>query len=378
MAIGNHRPTTITLDGQALVHNIEVARKQFAKDTYLFAVVKANAYGHGVKEVAALAKKAKVDGYAVAILDEGLELRDLGYKTDTILVLGITPPTQVLLAAKYGISLTVGDISWLETATTFLCEQNLAPLKVHIAVDTGMGRIGARNTDELLNMIEFIEKQPNLFEFEGLFTHFATADDDNPEYFKKQLANWQTALAAVKNLPKFVHAANSAATLWHNQDVYTNVIRLGAGMYGFNPSGKTLGAPNLQPVLSLQSEIVFVKKVPANTKISYGATYVTKKTEWIATLPIGYADGYLRRMQGYKVLIDGETAEIVGRVTMDQMMIRLARYYPIGTSVTLIGGSQGAYLGAVDLAEYAKTIPYEIVTNLSSRIKREVKMDDSK
>ena len=378
MAIGKHRPTTITLDGRALIHNIEVARKQFSADTNLFAVVKANAYGHGIKEIATLAKKAKVDGYAVAILDEALELRDFGFSSETILVLGITPVNQILIAAKYGISLTIGEIEWLEMAEQILAKHDVPPLKVHIAVDTGMGRIGARNTEQLLTMIDFINKRQQIFEFEGMFTHFATADDADTEYFKIQLANWQAAIAAVKELPKFVHAANSATTMWHNNEVYTNVIRLGAGMYGFNPSGKVLPDKTLQPVLSLETEIVFVKAVPIDTSVSYGATYTTKETEWIATLPIGYADGYLRRMQGYNVLVNGECAEIIGRVTMDQMMIKLPRKYPVGTKVTLIGGDQNAYLGAADLAEYAQTIPYEIVTNLSPRIRREVRMDDSK
>lgn len=373
MAIGNNRPTIITLNSNALIHNIDIAKEQFDNDINVFAVVKANAYGHGIKEIVQIAKEAKVNGFAVAILDEALEIRELGYEQDTILVLGITTVEYVMLAALNGISLTVGSLEWLKKAKEILDNPEIPPLKIHLAIDTGMGRIGVQSNDELTEMVKYLKDYPHAFIFEGIFTHFATADSKNEDYFKMQVNNWNDALKLVNPLPKFVHAANSAASIWHAGQFKTNVLRLGAGMYGFNPSGNELLTDKLQPVLSLSTELVFVKQVQKGKSISYGATYQTKENEWIGTLPIGYADGYLRIMQGYKVLIDGQQAPIIGRVTMDQIMIKLPKKYPIGTKVTLIGQDDENELSVVDLANYANTIPYEITTNLSTRIKREVK-----
>lgn len=373
MAIGIHRPTKITLDRDALVHNINVAKAPFADDINIFAVVKANAYGHGIREITQMAKQAGVTGFAVAILDEALEVRELGYEKEPVLVLGITSIEYIVDAAINGISLTVGDLEWLKAAQPILDSEEIPPLRVHIAVDTGMGRIGVQTPADLKDMVKFLREHTREFNFEGMFTHFATADAPTTDYFETQVANWDAAIAAVNPLPKYVHAANSAATIWHPNAIQTNVLRLGAGMYGFNPSGTDLDAPMLKPVLSLTTEVVFVKQLAKGKSVSYGATYHTSENEWIATLPIGYADGFLRRMQGYHVLVDGQPAEIIGRVTMDQMMIRLPKKYPVGTKVTIVGQSGDQQLSLVELATYANTIPYEIVTNLSTRIKREVK-----
>lgn len=372
MAIGKHRGTKITLDTKALTHNIEIAKQPFDDDINVFAVVKANAYGHGVKEISYMAKQAGVNGFAVAILDEALEVRELGYEKETILVLGITPVEYIVDAAINGISLTVGDLEWLKAAKIVLESEIIPPLKIHIGVDTGMGRIGVQTITELKAMVSYLREHTKQFNFEGMFTHFATADAKDVTYFKTQIDNWNAAIGTVNPLPKYVHAANSAATIWHPQEIKTNVLRLGAGMYGFNPSGTELAAESLQPVLTLSTEIVFVKQLMKGKSVSYGATYQTTDNEWIATLPIGYADGFLRRMQGFHVLVDGQEAEIIGRITMDQMMIRLPKKYPLGTEVTLVGPNGGKALTLVDLATYANTIPYEIVTNLSPRIKREV------
>lgn len=373
MVVGVHRPTKMVLDGQALAHNIAVSKAPFDKNIDVFAVVKANAYGHGVTEIARLAKAAGATGFAVALLDEALELRELGYIDEPILVLGITPSEWATVAAQNHISLTVGDLAWLEAAQSSLAAADVEPLRVHVGVDTGMGRIGVRTADDLVTVSQYLWANATEFEFEGMFTHFATADEDNTAYFETQLTNWRAAIAAVKPLPRFVHAANSAASLWRSAEVPTNVLRLGAAMYGFNPSGDALPEARLQPVMSLTTEIAFVKQVNDGAKVSYGATYAATGDEWIATLPIGYADGFLRRMQGFHVLVNGQYADIVGRVTMDQTMIRLAEYQPVGTTVTIVGQDGDKKLGLTDLANHAGTIPYEIVTDLATRIKREVK-----
>ncbi len=165
--------------------------------------------------------------------------------------------------------------------------------------------------------------------------------------------------------------ANSATGLWHRETITANTIRMGISMYGQNPSGRDLKLTlDLQPVSSLVSSISFVKQLKAGRSVSYGATYIAKQDEWLATLPIGYADGYPRCMTGYKVLVDGQFCDIAGRVCMDQMMIRLPKYYPVGTPVVLMGKSGDQEITATDLAERAGTINYEILTNISNRVHR--------
>ena len=165
--------------------------------------------------------------------------------------------------------------------------------------------------------------------------------------------------------------ANSATGLWHQEKITANTVRMGISMYGQNPSGRDLKLTlDLQPVSSLVSSISFVKQLKAGRSVSYGATYTAEQDEWLATLPIGYADGYPRCMTGYKVLVDGQFCDIAGRVCMDQMMIRLPKYYPVGTPVVLMGKSGDQEITATDLAEQAGTINYEILTNISNRVHR--------
>ena len=165
--------------------------------------------------------------------------------------------------------------------------------------------------------------------------------------------------------------ANSATGMWHREKITANTVRMGISMYGQNPSGRELAATlDLQPVEQLVTSISFVKKLKAGESVSYGATYTAQEDEWLATLPIGYADGYPRCMTGYKVLVDGQFCDIAGRVCMDQMMIRLPKPYPVGTQVVLMGRSGNKEITANDLADRADTINYEIMTNINNRVHR--------
>ena len=177
-------------------------------------------------------------------------------------------------------------------------------------------------------------------------------------------------MAVVSHKPRYVHVANSAAAMWHD-DCGGNVIRYGITMYGLNPSGDELTLPTtIKPALSFESELVFVKQLVPGDTVGYGKTYTAKTTEWVGTVPVGYADGWLRRMQGYHVLIAGELCEIIGRVCMDQFMVRLPRKLPLGTKVTLIGQDGTKQVTAQMAAQYSKTINYEIVCYLSERLPR--------
>ncbi|AVK61832.1 alanine racemase [Lactobacillus sp. CBA3605] len=370
VVIGEHRHTQVKVDLQAIKHNIneEMARKDPL--TELWAVVKANGYGHGIIQVAQAAQAAGATGFCVAILDEALALRAAGL-TAPILVLGITEPEYAPLIAEKNISVAVGSQVWLTQAAAVLAANTVKPaLQVHLALDTGMGRIGFQTPAELAAAVAALRAEPECFDFAGLFTHFATADQSDDTYFNQQLTTWKQLIAAVDELPRYVHVSNSATSLWH-QACNGNMIRFGVALYGLNPAGQALSAPyTLQPALSLTAELTFVKKLARGKSVSYGATYTASESEWIGTVPIGYADGYERRLQGFHVLIDGQFCEIVGRVCMDQLMVRLPYQLAVGTKVTLIGTDGANMITLQAMADYCQTIHYEIACGLATRLPR--------
>ena len=370
VVIGEHRHTQVTVDLQAIKTNISHEMAQKDDLTELWAVVKANGYGHGIIQVAHAAKEAGATGFCVAILDEALALRAAGF-TEPILVLGITEPEYAPLVAEKGISLAVGTQAWLTTAASILAANAVtAPLHVHLALDTGMGRIGFQTPAELSTTVTYLREVQSPFDFEGIFTHFATADQADDTYFTHQLNQWKRLIAAVDELPRYVHVSNSATSLWH-QACNGNLVRFGVALYGLNPSGRELSTPYpLQPALSLTAELTFVKRLARGKSVSYGATYTATQDEWIGTVPIGYADGYERRLQGFHVLVNGTMCEIVGRVCMDQLMIRLPHEVPVGTKVTLVGTDGQQTITLQDIADYCGTIHYEIACGFAPRIPR--------
>ncbi len=370
VVIGEHRHTQVKVDLQAIKNNIKAEMDRKDPLTELWAVVKANGYGHGIIQVAQAAKQAGATGFCVAILDEALALRAAGI-TEPILVLGITEPEYAPLIAEKDISVAVGTQDWLDTAATILAANDVTtPLHVHLALDTGMGRIGFQTPTELAAAVTTLNRPNTPFDFEGIFTHFATADQADDTYFTHQLNNWKALTAVVDELPRYVHVSNSATSLWH-QACNGNVVRFGVALYGLNPSGQELSAPyELQPALSLTAQLSFVKKLAKGKSISYGATYTAAEDEWIGTVPIGYADGYERRLQGFHVLVDGQACEIVGRVCMDQMMVRLPHEVPVGTQVTLVGTDGDQTITLQDIADYCGTIHYEIACGLAPRLPR--------
>lgn len=369
MVTATLRPSRVEIDETAIAHNVQHAIAGLPDQTALFAVVKADAYGHGLLRVARIAQAAGASGFCVAVLDEALALRRAGF-TLPILVLGIIEPEYAPLAAANHIAVPVGDADWLRHAEEGLTEENLPPLAIHLALDTGMGRIGFRTLPALQKALSVIADQP-AFHIEGLFTHFATADEPDPTYFKMQVERFKTFLAALPEQPKYVHVANSATSLWHAA-CDCNLVRFGVAMYGLNPSGRAIADTPyaLEPALTLKSALSFVKQIEAGEAVSYGATYHAAKDEWIGTVPLGYADGWQRRLQGFHVLVDGQACEIVGRVCMDQFMIRLPHEVPAGTPVVLIGQSGDASISLQDVADYAHTIHYEIACGLSERLPR--------
>lgn len=368
MINSKHRPTVAIIDLPAISWNIK-QEQAHCENSEIFAVVKANGYGHGAVEVAKTALASGVSGLCVSNLDEALDLRNNGI-TSPILVLSEIPVAYIELAIANQITLTVASLYFLEALET---NTALSNLKIHLKLDTGMGRIGLRTVEEV-ETAEGLINHLNL-QLEGVFTHFATADDKTADYFNIQVQRFKKLKAALQTNPKYVHVSNTATAFWH-QECNGNLIRYGIGLYGLNPSGELLDLPfELKPALSLVSQLSYVKQVAKDEFISYGATYETQANEWIGTVPIGYADGWLRRLQGFKVLVDDNYCEIIGRVCMDQLMIRLPRQFPIGTKVTLIGKDQKEAVTATSVAEFSHTINYEITCGLSDRIPRVYQKD---
>ena len=371
MTVGNLRNAQVTVDLAAIYSNIHHAKQRLDDGDDLFQVVKADGYGHGAVQVAEIAEKAGATGFCVAILDEALQLRQAGIRLP-VLVLGITDPECAQLAASENISLTVGSIDWLNQAAKLLDTSAFkGRLNIHLALDTGMGRIGFQTADELKAAVGVLNAHSDRMSFEGIFTHFATADSPDDTYFKFQYQNFQDFMAVLDKRPKYVHVANSATSLWHKV-CGGNMIRFGIAAYGLNPSGRDITQLpyQLKPGLSVTSEIDFSKLVKKGRSIGYGATYTTDSDQWIGTVPVGYADGIPRAMQGFSVLVDGHKCPIVGRVCRDQFMIRLPHDYPYGTTVTIIGQSGDAQITADDVADYLHTISYEVICGLSPRLRR--------
>ena len=364
MKTSNHRPTKAIVDLAAIRFNIKQITAHIPDNVEKWAVVKADAYGHGAVAVTQSIESI-VDGFCVSNIDEAVELRDAGI-TKKILVLGVSDVSAISLAIKRKVTCTVASLEWLD----LLLQSNIevAGLIVHIKIDSGMGRIGFRDSQEAQEAIHRLTQAGA--QVEGIFTHFATADEADTHKFEAQLAHFKEILGQLETVPPIVHASNSATTLWH-ADTVMNAVRLGDIIYGLNPSGRTLQLPyEMKPALSLVSELVHVKQLEAGADVGYGATYTSDSLQYIGTIPLGYADGWTRDMQGFNVLIDGQPCPIVGRVSMDQITVRLPRSYPIGTPVVLIGESGNEAISATDVAEKRGTINYEVVCLISDRVPR--------
>jgi len=362
-----YRDTWAEINLDNIYYNVESLKKILPKKVVLFAVVKANAYGHGDIQVARTAISAGASYAAVALLDEAIALRKKGF-TEPVLVLGTSRPENVALAAEYDVTLTVFQKEWIDKAKGYLKESK--PVKLHMKIDSGMGRIGVKTKEELKD-VESAIRENSCFYLEGVFTHFATADESDKTYFNQQLASFNELLESFEQRPELVHASNSAASFRYPES-YFNGVRLGISMYGLSPSREIepeLPYP-LKEAFSLRTRLVHVKEIKSGEKVGYGATYEAEAPEWIGTLPIGYADGWIRKLRGQEVLVDGKRVQIAGRICMDQTMIKLPTYLPVGTEVTLIGRQGNECISVNEIADELETINYEITCMMSNRIPR--------
>jgi alanine racemase len=362
-----YRDTWVEVDLDCVYENVKNMRSFLPKQIDVMAVVKANAYGHGDVEVAKTALEAGASYLAVAFIDEAISLRHGGVEAP-ILVLGASRPTDVRIAAEHNIALTIYSREWLEEVLEVYHDDT--PLTLHIKLDTGMGRLGVKAKEELQSILQTIEQTQRL-NLEGVFTHFATADEIDTSYFEEQYQHFVQMLEWIPNKPKIIHCANSATGLRFPQKVF-NAVRLGIGMYGMTPSLeiKDQLPYKLQEAFSFHSKLVHVKRIEKGEKVSYGATFTADEDMWVGTVPVGYADGWVRKLQDTHVLVEGELCQIIGRICMDQFMVRLPKKFSTGTKVTLIGRQKDHFIGVDDVAKALETINYEVTCTISFRVPR--------
>ena len=334
------------------------------------AVVKANAYGHGSVALSAAALKSGAAALGVSSLEEGIALRESEIKAKILILGSIFPLENLEVAAGYGLTPTISSAQGLAQLVR-LGRQRRERLAFHLKVDTGMGRVGISP----LSARALLEKiaQRNEVRCEGIYTHFACADCDR-EYTQSQRAAFLPVIAFAKKLGlRFdAHASNSAALLSGGNALF-DMVRPGLILYGLLPFEGAEKKIKVSPVLSWKTRIVFIKKVPRGMSISYGRTFSTSRQSLIATLPVGYADGYSRRLSGKAhVLIRGRRCSVVGRVTMDMIMVDVTGIpgAAIGDEAVLIGTQSGETITAEELAARAGTINYEITCSISSRVPR--------
>ncbi|PYI52944.1 alanine racemase [Paenibacillus flagellatus] len=366
-----YRPTWVEVSMDALRHNIGAFRQALPAGMGLMAVVKADAYGHGAVKVAREAIDCGAAYIGVAFLDEGLELRRAGVRAP-ILVLGYTPPEGLPIAIKEDITLTVfQDELWaaLERQT------DPSKLKVHVKIDTGMGRLGLQANEEAIAFLERALRHP-LLDVEGVYTHFACADEADKSYTLEQHEKFERVVGSFRERGvsfRYLHTGNSATGI-DCPNLSYNMVRLGISMYGMYPSEQVnKERVELRPVMSLKTKMAHIKTLPPGAGISYGVIYRTKGEETIATLPIGYADGYSRILsEKVHALVRGKRVPIVGRICMDQCMANVSTIdNPTKEEEVVLLGAQGSeVVTAEELASLLGTVNYEVTCMISHRVPR--------
>jgi alanine racemase len=365
------RPTIAEVNLDAFQHNLEQVQGLVGPEREIFAVIKANAYGHGAVEIGRVLERAGVRFVGVATVEEGIELRQAGLKT-SITILGGLFPEQYDLLLEHGLTPALYNLEWAE-ALSSLVGNGGEKIPVQVKVDTGMGRLGIMY-NEALKVIEQINSLPGL-ELMGIFSHFAFADLDDRSFVQGQLdclLNLKKALSEKNVHVPFWHLSNSGGVITFPASFF-NMVRPGIMLYGYPPSPVLAGETGIKPVLSWRTRIIHLKEVPPGTPLSYDHTFRTTCKSIIATLPVGYADGYSRRLSNRaEVLVRGRRAPVVGRVTMDMILADVTDIdqASMGDRVTLLGEDGGDRITAQDIADWSETITYEVLCGISPRVPR--------
>lgn len=363
------RPVWAEVNLDHISYNVRSIRRLLPNARFM-AVVKADGYGHGAARVARTAVEAGADWLGVAIPEEGESLREAGF-TQPILVLGACDADQAPLVAKWGLQAVVPHEPTSQALSRTAADLGVT-ISVHMKIDTGMGRLGIL-PEEAVAFARFIQSLPGL-ELAGILTHFATADENDVTYFHLQLRRFEGALAALAaaGVPTGIrHAANSAAAIDFPEAAY-DMVRIGLAMYGVPPSERSATRVELKPALRLLARLSSVKRLPSGHGVSYGKSWVTWRTTAIATLPIGYADGYSRLLSNRaEVIVGGRRVPIAGRICMDQCMINVEGLdVSVGDEAVLLGRQVGLEVSAEELAAHMGTIPYEVLTSIGPRVPR--------
>ncbi|NLX61115.1 MAG: alanine racemase [Tissierellia bacterium] len=372
LTLNEVRPVWAEINLDHLAHNMREVKKIVKEDTLITAVVKANAYGHGSIYAAKTFLQNGAHRLAVATLSEAIELRRAGIDVP-ILILGYTPYNQFPLVIKHDITQTIYNLESAR-ALSQAAESLNKTATLHIKIDSGMGRIGFLPTDESVNDIIEISKLPNI-KIEGIFTHLATADEADKGYANLQYDRFMSITNKLEERGLTIpikHVSNSAAII-DLPSFNLNMVRAGIMLYGYYPSEEVnKDRVKLIPAMSLKARICHIKKVPKNTGISYGQIFVTERESKIATIPIGYADGFTRLLSSkLKVSIQDKKVPVVGRICMDQCMLDVTEIdnINIGDEVVIFGYEDGVF-NADYIANLLGTISYEILCMISRRVPR--------
>lgn len=373
------RRTWAQINLDAIENNYNEIKKNISKNSEILCILKADAYGHGASVLAREYEKMGVNWFAVSNLEEALQLRYNGAKKN-ILILGYTPASMADTLAKFNISQTVFSAKYAKDLSDFAVKSNVV-VNAHIKIDTGMSRIGFVFHDKVrdIGIIDSIKKisELNGLKMEGIFTHFATADEGGIYEIntRRQFKNFTTVIEKLKelgiNIP-IKHCSNSAGIL-NYPEMNLDLVRAGLILYGLYPSGYQTLNLKLQRAMELKTVISQIKEVEKQTAISYGSTFITNRRTKIATVPIGYADGYLRCFSGKaEMLVCGKRAPVIGRVCMDQLMLDVTDIDGINenSEVTVFGTDGKETITLEELAKISGTINYELLCLLSKRVPR--------
>jgi len=362
------RSTYALINADALRKNIRIIREHLPDGTAIMAMVKANAYGHGIIECSTIAQEEGIDFLGIAFASEGVMIRKAGITVPLILM---TPPEPEEWDAliEYGMETIICSPETISALNERALASN-TKVPVHVFIDTGMHRDGIM-PEETVSIVQTILQSPGL-SWKGVCTHFATADADDETFMLEQKAVFTAcldALSALQLTPEFIHIGNSAA-LMRMPEAIGNLARPGLSIYGYSPISGIYDT--LQPVLSLHSRVMSIRNVKQGESVSYGRSFIAPKDTLIGTIPIGYGDGLFRGLTGkLKCIIDGKIFPIVGNICMDGCMVDLGdSNIQVGAKVTFIGNDNGIEQTAEDLALLLNTIPYEITTAISARVPR--------
>ncbi len=362
------------IDLDCIAGNVAEVRRIAGPRTEIMAVVKADAYGHGVADTVQTLLDAGVSRLAVSMLDEALQLRQCGVDSP-ILVLGYTDPKRAADVLHGNITQTVFSHD-LAAALSVAAHAEGRTVRVHVKIDTGMSRVGFMPGYSAVKDVVAISRLPGIV-IEGIFTHFSVADEPDPQFTDHQFELFESILSELNRIGVMIplrHADNSAGLLAHPLTIL-DMVRPGIILYGLLPApGIRTGGIVLRPAMSLKAHVILLKEIAAGTPVSYGRKWVAERPSCIATIPVGYADGYSRLFSNRaRVLVNGQYAPIVGTVCMDQCMVDVTDVtgeVKTGDEVVLFGEQGGCQIAVEELAEIAGTIPYEIVCLIGKRIPR--------